>query len=234
MKQETYDIIWDRLIIPTFNDYNFKTGGIICPLAGYHEIYTYYNELVTFAKAHYMAKNTSLLNRHKVAAAIMIAILKAKPIKKIDPIFYEPDKDGNITVWPLNESLAITVALSILRAFIMERVDKAFKDEPVSKSVFEDVCKEDSIIFKKGIPITKKEREEWEWELYQIRQDGAYNLLIMAHVLNYLEKNARLQFFVNHKDIVPTHPIFSDDGKTSPFEHDEPVGVDDAVQKNLK
>ena len=82
----------------------------------------------------------------------------------------------------------------------------AFSGKLVSKPIFADVCKEDEIIFDKGVPIDKQEREDWEWELYQIRQDGAYNVLAVAHILSSIEKNARLEYFFKHKDIEPTYP----------------------------
>lgn len=159
---------------------------------------SHYKYLTDFAKTHYMAKNVVRLNRHKISAAIMIAILKAKPIKKIDAHFYGVSETGQPKIWPFNEALAITVGLSILRAFILQRADEAFHGEPVSLKTFEGVCKQDSKIFENGIPLTQKERAEWEWELYQVRLEGAYNLLAMAHILSDLENMARLKYFREH------------------------------------
>lgn len=226
MKQETYDKIWTDLIQPTFGTYENKTGKLLCPVSGKEEIFTYYTELNAYAKAHYMAEGTSRLNRHKVCAGMMIAILKAKPIKKIDPIYYQPDHDGKMTVWPYNESLAVTVGLSILRAFILKRQKDAFSGKAVPRKVFDGVCKEDAQIFANGIPITDKERKEWEWELYQIRQDGAYNLLTMAHVLSGIEKAARLQYFMDHRDIEPTSPTFTDEDE---IQVEDDVNVDELL-----
>lgn len=214
MKQETFDKIYNKIIISTFDYFNERTGDLYLSKQCCRDIKVYYEELVAFSKLHYMSPNTKKLNRHKVAAAMMIAILKAKPIKKVGKNYYLPDANGETSIWPFNESLAITVALSLLRAFILERVKVAFskKGDKIPRVLFESVTLQDSIIFKEEIPITVKERQDWEWELYQIRQDGAYNLLAMAHILNYIEKNARLQFFIDNPDQEPQYsPNLSDD-----------------------
>ena len=206
MKAETFKMIWERLIIPTYECYEKSHGGIICPDYESTEIKEYYDDIIGYAKKHYMFNHEGVLNRHKVSAALMIAILKAKPIKKISADYYAPKEGGTATAWPFNERLAITVALSVLRSFIDARVYYAFSGKLVSKPIFEDVCRQDSVIFANGVPISKQELEDWEWELYQIRQDGAYNVLAFAHVLSGLEKCARLQYFFKHKDEIPEYP----------------------------
>lgn len=206
MTDKTYKLLCDRVIIPVFKHYQKTHGGIIFPDYELKEIKSHYEDLIGYAKRHYMSNQEGLLNRHKVSAALMIAILKAKPIKKINADYYAPNKEGEPTAWPFNERLAITVALSVLRCFIDARVHYAFSGKLISKPIFEDVCKEDKGIFENGIPISKREREDWEWELYQIRQDGAYNILAIAHILSNLEKCARLEYFLKHKDQSPTYP----------------------------
>lgn len=206
MKTETFNMICERLIRPTYERYEKSHGGIICPEYELTEIKEYYEDLIGYAKKHYMSNQEGVLNRHKVSAALMIAILKAKPIKKISADYYAPNEGGSAKAWPFNERLAITVALSVLRCFIEARVHYAFSGKVVSKPIFEDVCLQDRTIFANGIPISKQELEDWEWELYQIRQDGAYNVLSFAHVLSGLEKCARLEYFCKHKDETPVYP----------------------------
>lgn len=213
MEDRCFEKVWETTIYETFLRIQKKVGGVICPPDSAKLISDYYDELRKHAKMWDMSPETELLNRHKVAAAMMIAILKAKPIKKVDPMFYVAGQNNQSVVWPFNESLAITTALSILRSYILERVDQAFPEsgEAVSRQRFEGVCKEDRDIFAEEIPLPDAERSQWEWELYQIRQDGAYNLFILAHLLDYMEKNARLTYFLKHPDITPTYPNFRDD-----------------------
>lgn len=197
--------IWNNLVFPTYESYNKQTGNLVCAPNSSDEIAEYYEELLAHAKTHYMENRENRLNRHKVAAALMIAILKVKPIKKAHPMYFLPDENGEITIWPYNEALAITVALSVLRAFILKRVEYAFSEKCVPKNLFEKVCKEDNIIFAKEFPLERRERDEWEYELYQVRQEGAYNLLSMAHILAQMEEIARLRYFQRTKSD-PTYP----------------------------
>ena len=206
MTDKTYELLCSRIIVPVFKHYEETHGGIIFPEYEFKEIRSHYNDLINYAKRHYMSNQDGLLNRHKVSAALMIAILKAKPIKKISADYYCSFKDNQPVAWPFNERLAITVALSVLRSFIDARVHYAFSGKLISQPLYGDVCKEDLVIFQNGVPIDKQEREYWEWELYQIRQDGAYNVLAIAHILSSLEKCARLEYFVKHKDKTPTYP----------------------------
>ncbi len=211
MKESTFYKIWDKVILPTYDSLLTTHGKLCLPDCTAEEIRKNYNEIIAYAKEHYMMDENGVLNRHKVASAMMIAILKVKPIKKIDPIYYKPDENGHLLTWPFNEHLAITVALSLLCTFIYARVDYAFCGKPVSRAIFEDVCEEDRDIFASGVPITAKERDDWERELYQIRQDGAYNLLSFAHILNGIEERSRLKYFLKHPEIKPTHSNYLTD-----------------------
>ena len=199
------DYVWKTVIVPTYSSFNLRTGGLLCFERSCEELRQYYKEILESAKLHYMEDEQTLLNRHKVCAALMIAVLKSKPIKKADPLYYTPDCDGRITIWPFNEQLSITVALSVLRTFILKRVEIAFSGKPVSRAIFEDVCKQDSLIFNCEFPILAKERSDWEYELYQMRQDGAYNLLSIAHILCQMEEISRLRYFVGSQE-TPIYP----------------------------
>ncbi len=218
MTEDTLDKIWNTIVIPTFKEMNRTHGGLVCPTYEKDTFKIHYDELIRHAKELYMRDSSLPLNRHKVAAAIMIAILKTKPIKKIDAIYYQPDSKGGVKHWTFNESLAITVALCVLRAFILGRVEYAFSGKLISRSIFCNVIKEDEMIFKPGVPISLHERIEWEWELYQVRQDGAYNLLSIAHILKLIERNCRYKYLLNNNVSNPTHP---DDKNFT----DEPTGA---------
>ena len=206
LNSKTYSLLCNELILPTFKHLSTVHGGIIFPKSCLNEIKEHYEDIMSHAKFFYMANHDDDLNRHKVCAALMIAILKTKPIKKVDMSYYEETDSDEPEIWPFNECLAVTVTLSVLRMFILARVDYAFSGKLVSKSIFEDVCYEDKNIFENGIPLSDKERKEWEWELYQVRQDGAYNVLSIAHILCSIEKCARLEYFQKNRNLSPTYP----------------------------
>ncbi len=205
MTKETCDKIWNDIVIPNYEEMCKQNGLLICPDCEKEAFFMHYNDIVRHAKEQYMLDCNGVLNRHKVAAAMMISILKTKPIKKVDKSYYQTDMNGQMIHWPFNESLAITLALSVLRAFIIARVDYAFSGKIVSKQIFQDSIFEDKNIFEDGIPVSDSEIEEWEWELYQVRQDGAYNLLSVAHLIKEIEKNCRLEYLLDN-NIDPTFP----------------------------
>lgn len=222
MRAEIYDNIWSKLIEPTYWSFVTRDGGLVLPRQSKDEIKVFYDELISYAKKHYMSAETKLLNRHKVAAAMMIAILKAKPIKKADPLYFKENKDtGRLTPWPFNERLAITVGLSVLHSFIMERLSRAVSEcdkETIEQEHLENVCKQDEIIFADGIPIDEEDQKNLVWELYQVRLDGAYNLLTLAHILKDVERLARYDYFLNHKNEKPEFFLLkSGDSKIEDF-----------------
>lgn len=222
MRAEIYDNIWSKLIEPTYWSFVTRDGGLVLPRQSKDEIKVFYDELISYAKKHYMSAETKLLNRHKVAAAMMIAILKAKPIKKADPLYFKENKDtGRLTPWPFNERLAITVGLSVLHSFIMERLSRAVSEcdkETIEQEHLENVCKQDEIIFADGIPIDEEDQKNLVWELYQVRLDGAYNLLTLAHILKDVARLARYDYFLNHKNEKPEFFLLkSGDSKIEDF-----------------
>lgn len=222
MRSEIYDSIWNRLIEPTFQSFVTRDGGLVLPQQAKEEIKVFYDELICYAKKHYMSAETKLLNRYKVAAAMMIAILKAKPIKKADPLYFMENKEtGRLTPWPFNERLAVTVGFSVLHSFIMERLSKAAseRDEEIIKQEhLEVVCKQDAVIFADGIPIDEEDQKNLVWELYQVRLDGAYNILTLAHILKDVERLARYDYFLNHKNEEPEFfALKSGDSKIEDF-----------------
>ena len=145
------DKLWSELIIPCFLNMKRSLGDVVCPESDKEVFERHLNEIIEHTNTQYMSGDVIRLSRHKIAAAVMIAILKTKPIKKVSPVFYQEDKNGKTTSWPLNESLAITVALSLLRTYIIERYIFAFeKNSSVNKDEYEGVTKQDKEIFEAG------------------------------------------------------------------------------------
>lgn len=142
------------------------------------EIYGEIDELIKHCKAHYMKNPDKFVDRHKVSAAVMIAILKNTPIKIAGSAYYS-EKAG---FWCFNEHLAITAALSVLVAFIREDIKDKYNGEKLNRELKKI---ENGIVF----PSVKygNYRDNWTNELYYMRKDGNYNLLALAHELFFLE-----------------------------------------------
>ncbi len=123
-------------------------------------------------KDNYMRNSNKPVDRHKVSAAIMIAILKIEPIK-MNAELYQNDSEKK---WLFNEKLAISVGMSILKSFI----DEANQGN-------EDILNK----FKKGISYPPTDHgtfsNNFATELYHTRKENNYNLLALANELFLLE-----------------------------------------------
>lgn len=144
------------------------------------EVRQYYEETRDYAKRHYMEKHDVLaeqkLNRYKVAAAFMIAILKARPLKKADMKFYKSSPDKYI----FNEMLALYTGVMIIRGYLLldaEEPDPEWSPEELKERAFA------AELFRKTLPLDIVQRQRWELELYYLRHESCYNLLALAHEL---------------------------------------------------
>lgn len=166
--------IWQKIVKKRCEALRDKCGGLLIAENAEEEIYTYYQEICDYAHKHYMKDPDGNLNRYKIGGSLIIAILKTKPLKKVDEKFY---KEPN-TAWTLNESVALYTALSVIRSFIMNDAKKNPSEDNLFKR---DIFNE--------IPIDSAKRESWEVELYHLRQEGCYNVLVLAHQLeDFVEK----------------------------------------------
>ncbi len=172
MTEIDFNETWNKIIHSKYMKMYQKFGGLVCLASSKKDVNVYYDETLTYAKNHYMMNTEGRLNRYKVAAAMMIAILKAKPIKKASNKYYTDSTDK----WIFNEQLALYTGLMIVRNFILAEIDD--KGGPQNSR--------DAVLLKQfehSFPLRKKDRERWEIELYFLRQEGTYNLLALAHEL---------------------------------------------------
>lgn len=167
-----FETTWNEIINRKITQLMLDYGDLVCLETSKNEIRSYYEETLLYAKNHYMINSEGLLNRYKVAAAMMIAILKAKPIKKAAAKYYIEDSDK----WIFNEQVALNTGLKIVRNFIITEILEAGGPKNLEERILYHR-------FLKSLPLERVERERWEIELYYIRQEGAYSLLSLAHEL---------------------------------------------------
>jgi len=181
MTQEEFDELWNTIVCVEASIIVSENPQIIFVDSLKQEIFYEYKELMDHCKRHYMKFSDKYVDRHKVAASIMIGILKYTPLKVIGEIYYSSPE----TKPACNEHLAITVGLSILRAFIETELKKSDADEKFLESSLLKI--QNGIVF----PKVKhgNYRNNWANELYYTRKEGNYNLLAIAHELFFLEQN---------------------------------------------
>lgn len=175
MTEQQFNETWEKIIKPRC-EYLVRTyGGLVfLPDDVKKQLCNYYEEARVHAKNHYMKDPSGRLNRYKVAGALMVAILQAKPLKKVDSKFYEKSKSQ----WTFNEAVALYTGLSIVRNFIMLDIKKA--EEGGSLSEDQTIQKE---LFENGLPLDEDDQHRWETEIYHMREEGCCNTLVFAHEL---------------------------------------------------
>lgn len=141
------------------------------------EVWEKYVQLNQHCKNNYMKEQNGKIDRHKVSACYIIAIASVKPMRFIK---------RQSTYIAINESLAITVGFSILRAFFLATI----VDERKS-------CEEKNILvskFDNGIKIPDislvnhgRYLDNFASELYFAISEGNINILSVAHELYLLE-----------------------------------------------
>ena len=138
------------------------------------DIFQKYSEFNNHCKNTYMANPNNILDRHKVAACYMLAILSASPLS------FNMNCDDDVIV-TINEHLAITVGLSILQSFIRTEKLQNGSDEDVPSDI--------------NLPTTNhgNYRDIFAVELYFTKIENNYNLLSLSNTLFLLEQYNELK-----------------------------------------
>ena len=156
-----------------------------------HLIIEKYRNYLEECKTKYMSNGNGtdeiICDRHKVAAAFMIAIMKGSPIVVKTEIRYsDPD-----TKWFFNEQIAIKIGISVLCAYIAKDIDKACANEklPAQERVFYDKYLEH---IENDFTLPDGEHgtymSAWEKELYYNNKNNNLNVLDLASKIYLLEK----------------------------------------------
>ena len=185
--RNSYEIIWEKIISKELNNYqSLYTNCIEFIPNTKEEIWEKYISLNNYCKTNYMMSSGGKIDRHKVAACYMIAVAMTKPmrfVKKID------NMDVHLAI---NETLAITVGLSLVRAFAIAAI-KANKDinETDANALvakFEDGIKlPDGDLVNHGIYL-----DNYANEIYFATMEGKICILSLAHELYLLEVITRI------------------------------------------
>lgn len=183
--KDSYEIIWANIIEKELKNYKLLYIDYIqISISAQEDIWENYCIFNNYCKKTYMESEYKKIDRHKVAACYMMAILKTYPIKIVRQI------NGNDIPLALNERLAITVGLSLVRAFAISSIIE--NDTIINK---EELIKK----FDNGIKIPQGNLlnhgdyiSNFANELNFCMKEDSLNILALAHELYLLEVITRI------------------------------------------
>lgn len=184
----SFEEIWGKIICCEIEDYKKAYPNCIELIPDVkEEIWSNYVELNNFVKTNYMSNQTEVLDRHKVAACYMAAISVVRPMRFVKKI------DNMSIPLAINEQMAITVGLSIVRAYVIAATRKdSTLGEPEQNNLiakFEDgICTPDSGMVWHGSYL-----DNYANELAFAAAHGKLFVLSLAHELYLLEVITRNQ-----------------------------------------
>ena len=184
MKNKNYEELWNTIIFPLLDKY--RNEYALAPTPETKQlIFEHYVQFRDFCKKHYMLDANNFIDRHKVCACMIYAIIKTQPLHSGDET---NNKDCFNTI---NEKIAIAAGLSLLRAFVISSAKQNLNDDEL-----EEIIKK----FKSGIRLPQPPFinhgdyiENFAVELYFTRKYNNYNILSLAHTLYMLELYTRAQ-----------------------------------------
>lgn len=183
----SYEMIWEKVIRKELDNYKSLYVNCIEFIPNVkEEIWEKYVSLNTYCKINYMKFPEGKIDRHKVAACYMIAIAMLRPMKFVKKI------DNREVPLAINETLAITVGLSLVRAFaiaaIRENKDINKEEADVLVAKFEDGIKvPEGELVNHGVYL-----ENYANEIYFAASEGKMCILSLAHELYLLEVITRI------------------------------------------
>lgn len=184
--RNSYEEIWKKVIEKEISlcEKEYHNFVKMIPNAK-EEIWNRYVFLNEYCKKNYMKDPEVILDRHKVASCYMIAIIMVRPLivtKKID---------GQNIPLAINECLAITVGLSLVRAYILSSIEHNEKPSKEEMKSIEEKLKNGMLIPENQLVNHGDYIENYASELHFAALEGNLNILSIAHELYLLEVYTR-------------------------------------------
>lgn len=146
----------------------------------------------------YMSPDIKILDRHKVSACLMYAIIKT------DLFDYQPQqKSSENKIIIVSEQIAIMVGLSLLRTYIVNKRNsrgekKNEKDWELDKAIFKDGFKLPGETEGLNDVNHGDYRDNLALELHFTKEEGTYNILSLSNTLYLLEMYNRHLYEIQH------------------------------------
>ncbi len=173
----SYEEYYNRVICPVIHEYCETNAGIIVLPNAKEVIWENYIKFNCHCKSEYMRDKEKLLDRHKVVACYMYAIVKANSLTCTVAI-----QNGDSSSILLNERLALCFGMTLLRALICDEIEHL--SDPIQKRKAESV-------FENEIDFPKTNHGDYKnnllSQLYHTKTESNYNILGLAETLYLLE-----------------------------------------------
>ena len=189
MTNEKFEDIWNNIILGLYNEIT-PQDDLYIKARSKKKIFKKYQKQKTYLKLNYMENQNTHLDRHKIAACMLYAIVKVHPIRiKRISIWknYLNGKKFTPEYLMLNEYLGLYTAFSIVESF------RAYEQSEENEVGFK----------RKGIvqPITTN-GEDYIYntclDLYLSRKKNKINVLTFANVFFLLETGSFSVKELNH------------------------------------
>lgn len=179
--KDCYDKTWKEIISPIIARYAI-VSWINVKENIQDDIWSYYKEFNMHCRETYMATGNKKLDRHKVAACYMFAILKTDPF-----IISKKDISEDMRI-VATEHFAISVGLSILKSFLISKYDENDKEKSLEVWEKERKIFQNDFVFPCDDEIRHGDyRNNFAMELYFTKIEKTYNILSLSHSLYFLE-----------------------------------------------
>lgn len=184
MDKQEFRKLWDKCILPSFEKLKEQDSGILLRDGSLESLCRTYNDIKNTAKRRFMKDDGKkvVLDRHKVAACLANAIILDKPVCKQLDEGYSGNEDEFMIA---NEALAFGVALSILRAFIELKLEKAGEQFGLKREAYEKICQNDFVFPETIMDVTYPVSVCWAWHHNALC--GHFDLLGTANLLFMIE-----------------------------------------------
>ena len=190
MEFDDQERLWSAIIYPAIREMLTNYPGLSLNADSKRRIFNKYHAVLEHCKVWYMENDKETarrLDRHKVAAAFMIAIIQTKPICLTDQVYCT-----NAKRFTFNESVAMKTAFSILRAFLLTRIKKGelisscddSKYYPIIESYFSDSLNE---FIYPAVNHDDDYSRNLALALSYCGEDAQLNILILANILFLIE-----------------------------------------------
>lgn len=178
MTKEKFNEIWDHIVLVHSEQLKNLYGDFVIPKRTKRRVYKKYQKTKTFVKTNYMENPKKYLDRHKIAASMMYAIVSVSPVRitgreKWRKFLKNEKFSSECTL--LNEYLGFYTAISIIESFREYHAIKEKKLEQLQRIQFPGTNKEGDYVYNTCL------------DLYLSKKKNKISVLAYANIFFLLE-----------------------------------------------